>query len=353
MRKFFPLLKSPAWLRSQVGRGLLIQSLPGVSPNLTEQAPQLLYALDQGKSLAYLAADGNAERLPELHKAALSVLRSALASIDWVIVDEQCGDICLKFLAFSGHFNAAECLLMPERLREAHDLLGAPRLLACTPVRGLLLVAPYDPRQHVPQELFVNICHEHYQGGENEPISPIIWGVEDGVIKDRLMAREIDSPISPDRISSATELQDILSEQNSDCGPFPRYYTPLQIAFMTLFGTPVVGLYGLVVNYKRLGCWAEFFKTLVCGVVVALVSLLLFLYFPETPYDRLLPVVSAICIGCLASVLQKARLRSAFNAGATRQTVLSQVLVIGFSLLLLLPMLVFLFEIDAGDIGGK
>lgn len=339
MDKLFPLLKSPAWLRNQVVHGLLSQPLPGVSPDLAEQAPQLLYALDQGQNLAYLPAEGNAERLSELHQAALSALRSALAPIDWVIIDEQRGDLHLKFLAFSGHFNAAECLLLPERLLEAHELLEVPRLLACTPVRGLLLVAPYDPKQAIAQELFVNICLEHYQGNENEPISPIIWGVEDGAIKDRLIVRAIDSPASPDRVSPDPVPQDIPSERKSDNGAALRYYTPLQIAFMTLFGTLAAGFYGLAINYKRLGYRAAFFKTLVAGTVVVPGSILLFLSLPGTPYDRLFPVLSAMGNGCLAALLQKAKLRNAFNAGAKRQTVLSQVAVIGLSLLLLLPLL--------------
>lgn len=121
---------------------------------------------------------------------------------------------------------------------------------------------------------------------------------------------------------------------------------PLQIAFMTLFGTLAAGFYGLAINYKRLSYRAAFFKTLVAGAIVVPGSILLFLSLPGTPYDRLFPVVSAICAGCLAAVLQKARLGNAFNAGAKRQTVLSQVLVIGLSLLLLLPLLAVLVAIN-------
>lgn len=70
----------------------------------------------------------------------LAALRQRLSQLDWVPVAEH-----EHTLILAGDFNAAEGLLLPERLQEAQALLGATALLACTPKRGVLLVAPMRP----------------------------------------------------------------------------------------------------------------------------------------------------------------------------------------------------------------
>ena len=134
MTSVIPLLKAATWIEQASEHGLLIAPLNAqVAP---AQAPVVAYVIDQGNTVAFLpASETNVQQQDAIHQAALASLRQRLSRVDW---EPMAGSSRIMMLA--GDFNAAECLLLPERLQEAHALLNAPDLLACTPKRGVLLV---------------------------------------------------------------------------------------------------------------------------------------------------------------------------------------------------------------------
>ncbi|KIQ06395.1 MULTISPECIES: hypothetical protein [Pseudomonas] len=133
-----PLLKAATWQEQANEHGLLLSPLSvSVSP---AQAPLLAYAIDQGETVAYVSAsEVDVAQRADFHQSALAALRQRLSQLDWVPVAEH-----EHTLILAGDFNAAEGLLLPERLQEAQALLGATALLACTPKRGVLLVGAYE-----------------------------------------------------------------------------------------------------------------------------------------------------------------------------------------------------------------
>ena len=175
-----PLLKSAEWAEVAAGQELLCSTLPVGSAAASTASPVIAYGINQAESVAFLpASESNKQKLPEIHVAALASLRSRLCDLDWGWIDgrDGRGDI----LAFADDFNAAECLLLPERMLEAHTLLDSPRLLACTPKRGVLLVGRYA----------LGGCAEHSEipapaaNSENRGQGPRALGEQQGATESR------------------------------------------------------------------------------------------------------------------------------------------------------------------------
>ena len=344
--KAIPLLKSVEWAEMAIEQELLFSPLPVESEAAGAASPVIAYGIEQAESVAFLpASESNKQKLSEIHAAALASLRQRLCKLDWSSIGggEERGDI----LAFANNFNAAECLLLPERMQEAHTLLDSPRLLACTPKRGVLLVCRYRAENKEATEAFLGLCHEIYYGKDDESISPIVWGVSEGVIKDRMQIDEdylayLKNKYSPDASQLSEALEKTSDEQKITGSEVPAektvLYSPGQIAFMTLFGTILAGLYGIFRNYQTLGAASAARLTVVAGCVLAPLSIFTFLILPGSGYDRLFPVLSAIFVGGGCKLTQGRMLTAAQANGARFYKVGNQCLVIVISLLVMLPL---------------
>ncbi len=284
-----------------------------------ENMPLLVYGIERADTINYITHDSLTENSVDLHAASIKNLEEKLSNLSWQEIRLAKYGIELRYLVFMGDFNAAECLLLKGRMLEAHELLMSKKLLACTPQRGLLLVLPYPEQSHhnLVLKIFSGICEENYSTAENEQISPRIWVVEDGVIKEPWSEQSCD-------------------DRKGNAG---RYYFPMQVAFMTLFGTLLAGFYAMAVNFKRLGMRSAYKLTIFCTVLAVPAAIYIFSIIPRTGYDRLFPVFSAFCLGLAAFFFQSKPLKIAVKIGARRQTIAAQIFVIASSLLILLIVL--------------
>lgn len=351
--KVTPLLKSAEWAEMAIEQELLFSPLPVECEAVGAAYPVIAYGIDQAESVAFLpASESNKQKLSDIHAAALASLRQRLCKLDWswAVGEAARGDI----LAFANNFNAAECLVLPERMLEAHALLDSPRLLACTPKRGVLLVCRYRAENKETTEAFLNLCHEIYYGEDDESISPIVWGVSEGQIKDRMQIGEdyldyLKSKYSPEASQPSEALEKASDEQKVTGSEVPAerafLYSPGQIAFMTLFGTILAGLYGIFRNYQTQGAASAARLTVVVGCVLVPLSIFTFLILPGSGYDRLFPVLSAILVGGGCKLTQGRMLKEAQANGSRFYKVGNQCLVILTSLLVMLPLVAILIMI--------
>lgn len=335
-----PLLKSAEWAEQATQRGLLFSPLSTALDSLPAMAPAIAYAIDQGETVAFLpATETNQQNFAEIHAQALASLRQRLSAIDWEPVGGV--DTLKNVWVFGGDFNAAECLLLPERLQEAHSITQSPSLLACTPTRGALLVWPYAKEDKPALEAFIDFCHQLYYDEDNECISPVIWGVVQGEIKDAMKIDEaylqyLRSRFSAAAPSAASDAVDTQREPPAKLDS-KRLYSIGQVVFMSLFGTIFAGLFGMYRNYRTLGAFAAARNTLIAGVVLVPLNIWLFLEVPRGAYDKLFPLFPALFMGVACALFQRRALRAALNNGALSRKVWDQCLVIAASLLLMLP----------------
>jgi hypothetical protein len=180
----FPIIKSHDWGKQALQRNGVVEPVFMENEEPAE-GPYVTYGFDQGESIGYLQTDTLAPEVPmqEVKNQAYANLRRELAQQDWHELDYSQVLPGLKALGLTDHFFAAEALLLEERMQEAHSKLGAKTLLACTPVRGMLIVVPFDNDDPKVVEVFLSVCYENYHSGEQEPISPIVWAVHNGQIK--------------------------------------------------------------------------------------------------------------------------------------------------------------------------
>lgn len=180
----FPTIKSYDWGTQALQRNGVVEPL-FIENGEPAEGPFITYGFDQGESIGYLQTDTLAPEIPmqEVTNQAYSNLRRELTQEDWHELDYSQALPGLKALVLTNHFFAAEALLLEERMQEAHSKLGAKTLLACTPVRGMLMVVPFDNDDPKVVEVFLSVCYENYHAGEQEAISPIVWAVHDGKIK--------------------------------------------------------------------------------------------------------------------------------------------------------------------------
>ncbi|MDQ7986249.1 hypothetical protein QYS36_15015 [Pseudomonas sp. G34] len=338
-----PLLKSAEWVRLAVGQNRLVSPLPVDGVEASSASPVIAYGVDQADNVAFLpATESNLQRIKTIRERSFAALRQRLAYLDWNHTDGGNRDV----LIFAGDFNAAECLLLPERMQEAHTLLSSPELLACTPKRGVLLVCRYLRDNKDATEAFLGLCHEIYYEQDGEPISPIVWGVSQGLIKDQMQIGEAYLEYLKNKYSTeATQQKEVVTEASRDEQGHGRgadvteaalLYSPGQIAFMTLFGTPLAGFYGIFRNYSRLGEISKARGTIVASCFVIPLMILSFLTLPGSAYDKMFPVFSAILLGGVCKLTQGRMLGDAQMKGARYHKVWNQCLVIFFTLLLML-----------------
>lgn len=121
-----------------------------------------------------------------------------------------------------------------------------------------------------------------------------------------------------------------------------RYYFPVQIAFMTLFGTILAGFYALAANYNQLGMNRAHKATILCAFFLVPAGIYVFSIVPKTGYDRLFPIGSAFCMALVGHILQGKYLKAAAGNGARRHPIWKQIIVIIVSLVILVVALTVL-----------
>jgi len=114
-----------------------------------------------------------------------------------------------------------------------------------------------------------------------------------------------------------------------------RFYTPFQIALAAFFGTLLAGLLCLALNYRQLENIRYFKVTLFLTLMIVPTSIAAYIQIPDTAYDRLWPLGTAVIMWIVAYVLQARQIESALTEGAIRKSILNLVGIIVFSLLLL------------------
>lgn len=105
-----------------------------------------------------------------------------------------------------------------------------------------------------------------------------------------------------------------------------RLYHPFQIAILSFLGTPFAGLLAIAFNYRAIGQHKVFFRTLAVSVILLFLIILLYVYLPRTPYDRLFPGVMALFLSLTSYQLFFARMDK--NNLPQRQSVTKMILLI-------------------------
>jgi hypothetical protein len=315
---FFPVLQADSWFAAQARRDVVHKPLFNAPAALLENAPGIAFAVVGESSVNYLQRDYASLINDDSLRLCLARLRAVLADLEWQTLPAN-AQLNLNVLVLEGNFHAAEALLLPERLQEAQSLLGVERLLVATPQRGQLLVAPYWPEQSAVTAAFASLCGELFAEAQSEAISPIVWGVRDGVICDRLASVSTDSLPAPEKRaveSTGTAL-----------------FSLGQMVFVTVFGGLWAGLFALALNFRQLGEVVKHRLTLGAAVLSVPTVLAVYLYAPRTAVDRLFPLFAALGVALLAYLTQSSRLKLAFAHGAYRRRLWEQLLLITASLL--------------------
>ena len=317
---YLPILKSSTWAENANAHGVF--TMPLVSSSVTNECPVIAYAQDQGDTLLYWQpnVDLQSEDIKAFKAAALEHLQQQLEPLDWSKVTVEKSGLVLRYLAFTGHFNAAESLLLPERLQQAHTLLNSERLLVCTPQRGMLLAFPENDTSELNVKTFFGVCEENYASGDNEPISSQIWLVENGVVKSCTQS----ATLPRDQLSRQTLSPTTIPSSELTIEP-NKMYTPAQIFMMSLLGTFFAGLLAIASNYKSTNDLVKYKVTCFITPPVTLLGLLAFVYLPKMPYDGLFPFFAAFLVWLFAFIFQRHLIAEALNHGLSRQSIKRQV----------------------------
>jgi len=327
---FFPVLQADTWFSTNRRREVFHQPLPNVRSALLKNAPEIAFAVVEDSTVNYLQHDFSEVITEESVALSFARLRATLADLEWqsLPVDPA---LDLSLLVLEGDFHAAEALLLPERLQEAHSLLAAEELLVATPQRGQLIVMPYRADQPATTLAFASFCAELFANPVNEAISPIIWQVREGLLCDRLELNE--SVLSG--IKSPAE----------QCVR-PSLYSLGQVVFITMFGGIWAGLYAVALNFRELGLVLKYRLALSGATLSIPLVLAFYLKAPKTPIDRLFPLLAALGMALLTYIYQGELLKNAFKHGARRRGFIKQLVLIGASLLIALVLVAVIVHFD-------
>lgn len=328
---FFPILQADSWFAEETRGEVFSQPLFNVPVELLEHAPRVAFALVGEVSVSYIQREYAELVNDESLQLSFSRLRAVLADLEWQALQVN-PDWNLNLLVLEGNFHAAEALLLPERLQEAQSLLGAEALLVATPQRGQLLVAPHRPGQPAVTAAFISFCGDLFAEPKNEVISPIIWGVRDGCIRDRLATEPATGSAIPDPQLSATGGSTL--------------YSLGQLVFVTLFGGLWAGLFAVALNFRELGIVPKYRLAMGAALLSIPTVLALYLHAPRTPIDRLFPIFAALGLVFLAHLTQGGLLKHAFASGARRKSLWRQILLIAGSLLMALMLVSVVVHFD-------
>jgi uncharacterized protein YtpQ (UPF0354 family) len=116
----------------------------------------------------------------DLEAEALANLRTREASWQMAEVGLK-GGARLRMVTCTDDFFAAERILEPEAVLDAQRRLGASRLLAAVPRRGLLALVDAEAGADAIAWFVVMAAEEHF-GGQSAPISPMVFRMSGGRI---------------------------------------------------------------------------------------------------------------------------------------------------------------------------
>ncbi len=332
MNEFLPLLKDSRWVVEIANEKGLVYS--EIAATLLPNGVVVSYVIENNDQLLFLDKyNYSASEVEAAKLESLSNLRTRLANVEWDVIDGGPLQGGIKLLSCRGDFFASECVLLKDRMEEAHMLLTSDKLLVCAPVRGLLIACSFKEEIGVEQKTFVDVCLENNRGEDNEPLSPLIWICEGG---------ELISVLDVSVFSNVELTHENKTDENIKSGP--RIYRVSQIVFMALFGSLFAGLYGIASNYKTLGLKKRLYQTIFAGLFLVPSSAFIFVNLPESSYDRLFPLFIAVFIWLIAKFLQANHIESAFKRGAKKQSLLNQIVVILSSLMVTLLLFVAVIE---------
>lgn len=298
---FYPIIKPCTWQGFQQTEQQFLQDLilddPTVNP--LQPLPRIVYAMDQNDQLAYIGENFFQGKTDEEIKAkAYADLRRELAEENWQSLDLSAKCEGLRILVMQTPFYGSEVLLLEERMKEAGSLLSAERLLVCTPYRGLIFVLPFDDENKAALEVFLGVCYENFNEPENEPISDVIWALQDGTVKGILdINQEFKEYHHSQALNEAAESEAADSET---AGPESSHVTDIklfnsvQVGLGAFFGTPLAGLLLVAANLRNTG--KQTTANIVAVVAVLIMPLIILLYanIPQQPYEKMFPAIAAV-----------------------------------------------------------
>ncbi|MBL4880153.1 MAG: hypothetical protein JKX82_02395 [Oleispira sp.] len=278
---FYPIIKPCTWQGFQQTEQQFLQDLilddPTVNP--LQPLPKIVYAMDQDDQLAYIGEKFFQGKTDEEIKAkAYADLRRELAEENWQSLDLS--DKCegLRILVMQTLFYGSEVLLLEERMKEAGSLLNAERLLVCTPYRGLTFVLPFDDENKAALEVFLGVCYEHFNEPENDPISDVIWALQDGTVKGILdINQDFKEYHHSQTLKEATAPESVHAKDI-------KLFNSVQIGLGAFFGTPLAGLLLVSANLRNTGKQAnrqtgkQATANIVAVVAVLIMPLIILLY---------------------------------------------------------------------------
>jgi len=308
---FYPIIKPCTWQGFQQTEQPFLQDLILDDPavNSLQPLPKIVYAMDQNDQLAYIGENFFQGKTDEEIKAkACADLRRELAEENWQSLDLSAKCEGLRILVMQTSFYGSEVLLLEERMKEAGSLLNAQRLLVCTPYRGLTFVLPFDDENKAALEVFLGVCYENFNEPENDPISDVIWALQDGTVKGIL---DINQDFKEYHHSQALNE----AAESETTGPESSHVTDIklfnsvQIGLGAFFGTPLAGLLLVASNLRNTGKQASANIVAVLAVLIMPLIILLYASIPQQPYEKLFPAIAALLTLLIARKLIPKELR--------------------------------------------
>ena len=308
---FYPIIKPCTWQGFQQTEQQFLQDLilddPTVNP--LQPLPKIVYVMDQNDQLTYIGENFFQGKTDEEIKAkAYADLRRELAEENWQSLDLSAKCEGLRILVMQTSFYGSEVLLLEERMKEAGSLLNAERLLVCTPYRGLTFVLPFDDENKAALEVFLGVCYENCNDPENDPISDVIWALQDGTVKGILdINQEFKEYHHSQTLNDAAD-SETTGPESSHVADI-KLFNSVQIGLGAFFGTPLTGLLLVAANLRNTG--KQTTANIVAVVAVLIMPLIILLYanIPQQPYEKMFPAIAALLTLLIARKLIPKELR--------------------------------------------
>lgn len=93
-----------------------------------------------------------------------------------------------------------------------------------------------------------------------------------------------------------------------------KLFTPMQIALVSLIGTPMSGVSALVWNYRELEKSRAAQLTAASGILLCVCIAITFFYLPETPYDKAFPFTICFLLAITGQILQGREINRALHS---------------------------------------
>lgn len=323
----FPVLKPMTWATE---REIALRSASSSIDTTTSVG--VAFAADQDENLNFFPPDAlSGVSVSQLFDKAKSNLRREITDVHWHSLSYEEQEPGLVILALINTYFAAEAILLPDKLQEAHQQLDAKRLLVCTPIRGQLCAMAFDKPVDEPIRIFVSGCLDRYYAALNtesseEAISPAFWIVESGEI-----IAKFDGHPSLNYRPDASSKMDEVPVESTDL----KLFTYPQIIVGSFLGTVLCGFIMLWSNFRQLQKPTQALNSAILGVVVTAMFMYAVAGLPDTSFDRLFPLAGALVVGAIAYWLQGGFFKK-FKNKRNRKSGWAVALVIAASLLIVL-----------------